>query len=160
MELNVFNMKNIIILFFLSPFVFNSYCPSKEETLEKFITKHYQVPKSLRKDCNWNFLALELTLNKEYKIQYKIKNTPNSALINSIEFIKDYKVNEGERMNFPALIFINVQNESGECNIPFRKPTEAEVSSEILKIVTAEMKIYPHINILEPITSVIGMIEN
>ncbi len=33
--------------------------------IEKYISKHFVVPAELETDCNWNYLAVQLTVNSQ-----------------------------------------------------------------------------------------------
>lgn len=129
--------------------------------LEKYISKHFVVPAELRTDCNWNYLAVELTVNSQNRIEYKILNQVSTNLVKCLEFMENYIVQSDQITEFPDLIFITVQNETGNCgNKPIKTPLPGDVTAEILKIVTDEIAVYPKIKFLSSITTIIGMTHN
>lgn len=68
----------LILLIFISTSLFSQ---TKEQTIDRYILKNFRVPDSLKKDCNWNYLAVELSLNKKGELNYQIKNY-TSAVFN------------------------------------------------------------------------------
>ena len=70
------------------------YAQPSKKSVDRFILKNFRIPDSLKTDCNWNYIALELTLGKENKLNYKIKSYLGTPLLKSLDFLKKYKVTE------------------------------------------------------------------
>ena len=57
-------MKNIKILALFLLISTSLFSQTKAQPIGKLILKNFRVPDSLRHDCNWNYVAVELSINK------------------------------------------------------------------------------------------------
>jgi hypothetical protein len=148
-------MKNIKILALFLLISTSLFSQTKAQPISKFILKNFRVPDSLRKDCNWNYLAVELSINKNNELVYKIKNYTNNQFLKSLDFLKNYKVSEIDKKSLPALIFITVKNQTGDCgDQTYYNPFPADITEIITGLISEELKIFPNIRI-EAITSIV-----
>lgn len=147
---NVINIggKTILLLIFILA-SFNLFSQTKVLSIEKFILKNFQIPDSLKTDCNWNYLAVELTLDSNNNLTTEMRNDANPYFINSLDFLKNYIISEKDKELLPALIIINIKNESGNCgDKPFHTPYAADVAGTIISLINDEMNIFPKIKII------------
>jgi hypothetical protein len=140
--------KTILVLIFILT-SFNSFSQGNIPSLEKFILKNFQIPDLLKTDCNWNYLAVELTLDSNNNLNTKIINDASPHFINSLDFFKNYRISEKDKEVLPALVIINIKNESGNCgDKPFHTPYAADIAGTIISLINDELNIFPKIKII------------
>jgi hypothetical protein len=141
-------MKHLSFFLLLIIFSFKLNAQPSKESVDRFITKNFRIPDSLKTDCNWNYLALELSIDKQNNLEYKIKGYLGTPLLKSLDFLKNYKVTEYEKKNLPALIFMTIKNQTGDCGDQnFYAPYAADITNIITQIISDELKLFPKIRI-------------
>jgi hypothetical protein len=140
------HIKILILLIFISIDVSSQ---TKVRSIDRFILKNFKVPDSLKTDCNWNYLAVELTLDSNNNLRTKIINDASPHFINSLDFLKNYRISEKDKEVLPALVIINIKNESGNCgDKPFHTPYAADIAGTIISLINDELNIFPKIKII------------
>jgi hypothetical protein len=142
--------KLLILTLFLTIILLvkSGYSQMKEISVEKYIIKNFVIPQAIKTNCNWNFLAVELTLSKEKTMDFKIRNQVDSSFAGSLDFLKNYKVIN--KKQFPLLVFITIQNESGDCgDSTFYTPYPGEITGNVISIINKELELYPKLKFSE-----------
>lgn len=130
---------------------------NKNISIEKYISKNFIIPDELKDNCNWNYFGVELKLNSNNKIEYKILNKTSANFMYSLKFIENYSIKSNQNKEFPALVFITIQNESGNCgDNQIKTPFAGEITAEIINIIKDEIAIFPNLKLLNPITTIVG----